>query len=210
MNTQTVKTITLLRHGISTANYEGIAQGQQDYPLHSLGIEQAERLATYWKNTHQEFEQIITSPLKRARDTARIIGAALSIPILEDPQWVERNFGEGEGLTYEQIEEMFSSQKVRWTNFEPIFVNSETEQDLIERASVGIDSLLELDTSNLLLVSHGGILNAALCSILGIPLSKSTRPPGFAFDNTGYTRLIYHEKTTRWIIRFHNASPHLE
>ncbi len=211
MSTTPVKTLTLLRHGLSTANFEGIAQGQKDYPLHPQGVKQVERLVKYWQRTEEAFDRIITSPLQRARETARMIGSTLSIPITEDPVWLERNFGEGEGLTYDQIELRFANNQVRWSNFDPVFPNSESESDLIERAADGIQAILQEEHTRVLVVSHGGILNATLRMLLEIPLRRDgIRPPGFAFENTGFTRISYYNTPTRWVINFHNATPHLE
>lgn len=211
MRNRTVKTLTLLRHGLSTANHDGIAQGQRDYPLHPLGLEQVERLADYWSRNDPSFDLIITSPLIRAKETSRILASALSLQVVEDSRWLERNFGEGEGLAYDQIERHFLDHKVQWSNYEPIFPNSETEFDLIQRASDGLQSILSRVENDVLLVSHGGILNAALRCLLDVPLSREgIRPPGFRFDNTGFTRLRYDAEPRRWVVQFHNARPHLE
>jgi broad specificity phosphatase PhoE len=205
------KTITLLRHGLSTANHEGVVQGQKDYPLHSTGIEQAQHLAIYWSDQGRTFDQIITSPLQRAKDTAVVIAAKLSLPIVEDPIWLERDFGEGEGLTYTQIHDYLSANSMSWTSNEPFFANSETEADLLKRASQGVNTIINNENQVLLIVSHGGILGAAMRSILGIPLPQSdVRPPGFRFDNTGYSELIYFPESSQWQVLAHNLKPHLE
>ncbi len=65
--------ITLLRHGESEGNTSGVLQGQSDYPLTTLGFEQAQRLALYWKANQVKFDLIISSPLLRASQTAEII-----------------------------------------------------------------------------------------------------------------------------------------
>jgi broad specificity phosphatase PhoE len=63
-------TITFLRHGESEGNLSGVIQGQSDYPLTQAGIEQANRLAVYWKSEAVSFNRIISSPLLRASETA--------------------------------------------------------------------------------------------------------------------------------------------
>jgi broad specificity phosphatase PhoE len=205
------KHITFLRHGLSTANHEEIVQGQKDYPLHSCGIEQVQHLANYWADLSRTFDQVITSPLRRAKDTAAAIAASLSIPVIEDPVWLERNFGEAEGLTYTEIQKYLSTNSSDWSSYEPVFPNSETESDLLERASNGVNSLLQNEYRDVLVVSHGGILAAAMRSILGIPIPETKiRPPGFRFDNTGYSELVYFPETSQWQVLVHNIKPHLE
>jgi broad specificity phosphatase PhoE len=205
------KSITFLRHGLSTANYEGVVQGLKDYPLHVSGIEQAQLLAIYWANHGRTYDQIITSPLRRAKDTANVIAEKLSVPLVEDPIWVERDFGEGEGLTYVQMQAYLSANSAGWSNHEPIFTNSETESDLLKRATYGVNSLLNNDNEVVLIVSHGGILGAAMRSILGIPLENTDiRPPSFRFDNTGYSELAFYPEISQWQVLVHNIKPHLE
>jgi broad specificity phosphatase PhoE len=208
---KTEKHITFLRHGLSTANHEGVVQGRKDYPLHSCGIEQVQHLASYWAEAGRTYDQIITSPLRRAKDTAAVIAASLSIPVIEDPVWLERNFGEGEGLPYTEIQTYLSNNLSGWSSYEPVFPNSETESDLLDRATLGVNSLLQNENRDVLIVSHGGILGAAMRSVLGIPLPLTNiRPPGFRFDNTGYSELIYYPETSQWQVLVHNIKPHLE
>jgi broad specificity phosphatase PhoE len=204
-------TFTLLRHGLSTANIKGIAQGQSDYPLHERGVDQAESLAAYWKKSDEVFDIIVSSPLKRALDTAWIIANTQGLYVQEEPLWMERDFGEGEGLSYEEIEKQLTSKASSWSNSRPFFKNSESEHELIERASKAISNAMRLKKKKILIVSHGGILNAALRYVLRISLEDETiRPPGFQYSNTGFSKLIFQPSLSRWRIIFHNATPHLE
>jgi broad specificity phosphatase PhoE len=86
--------VTLLRHAQSEGNARGILQGQSDFPLSEIGIQQAEALAHRWKKEHQHFDCIISSPLSRAQQTAEIIAAALGAPLELDDNWMERNNGQ--------------------------------------------------------------------------------------------------------------------
>ena len=211
MNKRSVKKITFVRHGLSTANHEGIVQGQKDYPLHSKGVKQAELLAHHWADLGRTFDQIITSPLRRAKDTAAVIASTLSTPFVEDPIWLERSFGAAEGKAYTQIGDYLSIKAKGWTRNDPIFMHSETESDLLKRATIGVNSILLENHRDILVVSHGGILGAAMRSILGIPLPQvDIRPPGFHFDNTGYSELSFDPDASRWQILAHNLKPHLE
>jgi broad specificity phosphatase PhoE len=206
-----MKHIVFLRHGLSTANFDGVVQGQKDYALHPLGVMQARQLADYWLKQGRNFDQTICSPLLRAKGTAEIVARALSSPIVEEPIWLERKFGEGEGLTYSQIREHLAGNPNRWSSYKSVFADSESEWELTQRASRGVKALLQSKYTNLLVVSHGGILSAAIRSILGIPLPKDeTRPPGFRFDNTGYTELSFDQDDSRWQILCHNMRSHLE
>lgn len=84
--------IFLVRHGQDTDNATGILNGRRDTELTELGREQARRVAG--KLRDNEVQIIYTSPLKRAYETARIIGTTLGIDeIIADEHLIERDFG---------------------------------------------------------------------------------------------------------------------
>lgn len=70
-----------IRHGESTANARGVVAGWSDEPLTDKGIAQAQAAAATIKATAMTFDRIISSPLSRALDTAKIIAEANDYPI---------------------------------------------------------------------------------------------------------------------------------
>src|SRR4026208_1958995 len=94
---------TLLRHGESVGNVQARWQGQSEDPLTERGRAQARALAERWKSEAEKFDLAISSPLMRARETAEIIAAALNLKVEVDPIWLERDIGEMEGLTADEV-----------------------------------------------------------------------------------------------------------
>ena len=90
--------ITFLRHGESTGNAEKRHQGQADFPLTELGIDQVRKLVKHWQMKGMKFDQAISSPLTRAKQSAEIVTEELDIPLIFDQIWMERNNGELAGL----------------------------------------------------------------------------------------------------------------
>jgi broad specificity phosphatase PhoE len=201
--------ITLLRHGISTANEAGVVQGQLDYPLSDVGVAQAVALAEYWSAQEETFDVILSSPLLRARRTAEIIGAELSVPIEFDPVWMERHMGDGEGLQVDEFERLRQSRP-RASPYEPLFGSGESMWDLHRRAGDALECLMQRPPGKYLVVSHGALLNALLRALLGIAPYGRARLPGFAFGNTAYARLNYDDISGGWQMRAVNATPHLD
>jgi 2,3-bisphosphoglycerate-dependent phosphoglycerate mutase len=191
--------ITLLRHGESEGNLAGVLQGQIDYPLTTPGTEQAQRLASTWKAQNVKYDLIISSPLLRASQTAQIIAASLQSPIQYDHSWMERNFGELQGISLEEI-----NQRVPTVDFflpyDPIGGNGESQLDLYSRASRALQNILRLPAGSYLVVSHGGILNKALYVIMGITPQGHYNSPIFHFGNAGYAQFRYNSSTRQWAV----------
>ena len=97
--------ICLVRHGETDWNAIGKLQGRTDIPLNETGIFQAEKCGEYLKESEWDF--IITSPLNRAKQTAEIIKRKIDVPLLEMDHFVERHFGEAEGMTLQEISAAF-------------------------------------------------------------------------------------------------------
>ena len=89
--------IFVVRHGQTEWNALEKLQGQTDIELNEVGREQAQITGEQIKN--ENIDLIITSPLKRARETAEIINKNFNAPIIEDKRLMERGYGELEGKT---------------------------------------------------------------------------------------------------------------
>src|SRR5690242_10734923 len=87
-----MNTIYFVRHGENPANLtREFSHHRVDYGLTLAGIRQAHETAAYFRN--QGIDAVYTSPLKRARETAEIIGEALGLPVLEREDFREVNTG---------------------------------------------------------------------------------------------------------------------
>ena len=95
--------ILLTRHGQTEWNALGKLQGRQDIKLNEVGKEQA--LTTGEKIKNEKIDIIITSPLKRARETAEIINKQFNVEIVEDDRLMERCYGDFEGITKVELKE---------------------------------------------------------------------------------------------------------
>ena len=86
----------LVRHGETEWNRERRIQGVSDIPLNDTGRAQAAALGDILVG--HNFDLIVSSPLSRADETARIIAQRLGMPApITVPDLIERNYGEGEG-----------------------------------------------------------------------------------------------------------------
>jgi broad specificity phosphatase PhoE len=191
--------ITLLRHGESEGNSAGVLQGQSDYPLTDAGLEQARQLASYWKSIDMKFDLIISSPLRRAAQTADIIANFLKVPIEFDPGWKERNFGKLQGFNLRELDHLTPPVDF-FHPYAPIGGNGESQLELYLRAGRALQNILRQPPGSYLVVSHGGILNKTLYVIMGITPQGHYNSPIFHFGNTGYAQLRYNSDTRQWAV----------
>ena len=98
--------ILVLRHGQSVADIENRYEGRADFPLTEFGREQAQRAAR-WIVANYPPTVIVASPLKRASETARIVGAACGLAVIFDEGLMEFNSGAIAGLLYEEANRLY-------------------------------------------------------------------------------------------------------
>lgn len=144
--------ICIVRHGETDWNSLGKLQGRVDIPLNSIGILQAEECRDFLKLT--DWNVIITSPLKRAKETAEIINKEINSCIIEMVDFIERHYGEAEGMTVTERNTAFPNRNYPY---------QEDRQLLTKRVLDGIKKINQLyHGKNVLLVAHGGVINTIL------------------------------------------------
>ena len=170
-----------------------------DYPLNSQGIDQANRLAAFWKSNGLSFDLIISSPLQRAARTAEIIATQLKAPIQFDAAWKERHFGQLQGEPLERIKQYIPAVDF-FHPYDPIGSDGESQLELYNRACMAIQNIVRQPAGAYLVVSHGGILNKALYAIMGITPQGHYNSPIFHFGNLAYAQLRYNSATRQWAV----------
>ena len=198
---------TFLRHGESVGNAESRWQGQSDYPLTAKGRAQARALAERWKSETIRFDLAIASPLGRARETAEIVASAVGMNLELDPIWMERDIGEMEGLTAEEVRQ--KPQPPYTTPYDSIGGDGEGDWELFLRAGQALHDLLHKPAGSYLIVSHGGMLNQVMHAIVGIAPHVDPSGVRFRFENTAFARIYYFPHQHRWAIDAVNDHAHL-
>jgi broad specificity phosphatase PhoE len=201
--------LTLLRHGESTGNVQGLLQGQADYELSPFGRQQTQRLAKRWTAEAAYFERIISSPLTRALQTAEIIATALNVSIEIDPDWMERDFGKLSGriLSEEDLKSLRRSFKIP---SEPLGETGESQWDAYHRVERAVINILQRPPGRYLVVAHGGIINQALHYILGLSPRPGSDGPRFILSNSAFASLSYAPNGQIWRLFGLNDNQHLE
>lgn len=198
---------TLLRHGESTGNAQGIFQGQAEFDLSEIGEAQARALAKRWLEEEVTFDQIISSPSVRARQTAEIIAEYLSLPIEFDPDWKEINNGVYAGLTQDEIAERYAFPDFM-TPYEAIGESGESSWDLYLRAGRVVQELVSQPAGKYLIVTHGGFLTRVLYAMLGILPQANFAGARFRFRNAAFAIVYYDPARHIWLLERLNDRAH--
>ena len=199
--------ITLLRHGESVGNAESRWQGQADFPLTDTGRAQARALAERWKTERVNFDLVLASPLMRAKETAQIIAATLSVTIEFEPLWLERDTGEYSGLTAHEVRQNFTPPPFS-TPYDPVGIDGEGDWELFLRAGQALQSLLKREPARYLIVSHGGLLNQFMHAVIGVAPQVNDSGTRFRFGNTAFAQLMYYPHQHRWAVDRLNDHAH--
>lgn len=155
-----------VRHGETVGNVQSLCQGHIDFPLTTKGEAQALEAAETLRG--QGIVRVATSPLGRARATARVIAECLGIAKIDEyPALIERGWGELEGrhnslmFAQEELERLPSwNGKYDYSGIEP-------KGELLDRITAVMDEVLAGGIP-VVIVGHGRFFNA-LCEVLGIP-----------------------------------------
>lgn len=140
-----------VRHGQSLWNVENKICGATDIPLTETGRKQAKDTADIIISSKISADEILYSPLSRAKETALIISDATGIPATEEPLLFEQNFGMYEGTARDGLE--FKKAKAQFLsnygNGESMFRLAQRIYNLLDR--------IKASTKTYILVAHNGI-----------------------------------------------------
>jgi broad specificity phosphatase PhoE len=196
-----------LRHGESSGNSGGYFQGQDDFPLNETGHAQATALADRWLNEKLKFNLVLSSPLSRAAQTAGIIAEALGTTVELDQVWMERHNGKLTGLKREAGQHLYPQPL--FSNIYQNFADTgEGDWQLFLRAGQALHGLINRPLGKYLVVTHGGLLNQLMYSILGITPQSNYSGARFRFENTGFAAFIYFPNEHRWQVDIINDHSH--
>ncbi|MCU1505225.1 MAG: histidine phosphatase family protein [Microbacteriaceae bacterium] len=163
----------LVRHGETDWNRERRIQGSTDIPLNATGREQARRTGRLLARRH--WDGIVSSPLSRASETARIIASEAGLP---EPELlsgiVERSYGKAEGLTEAELSHLFPGD-IR-------VPGRESREHVASRVIPALVGLAERKLGrHFIVTTHGGVIRAVLNTVApgspahrGVPITNGS------------------------------------
>ncbi len=141
----------VVRHGETVWNKEGRVQGITDIPLTEKGISDALKLRDLVKSLN--IDVVISSPLKRAIETAKLI-TDYRFPINIDDRIKERDWGLNEGANINEVDRIDCWDVILNTKVQ----NIESIQDFMYRVSEFIEDIkVRFKDKNVLVVTHSAV-----------------------------------------------------
>jgi len=140
--------------------------------LSADGHEQVERIRD--RLTGEKIDAIYSSDLKRASVTAEVISTGHDVDIETCPELREMNYGDIEGLTFEEIGYRYPELWEMIINFDfrLNFPGGESWNGFTKRTITFLDRLNKhAPEETILIVSHSGPLRVLVCRLLGIDQS---------------------------------------
>ena len=183
--------VLLFRHGETDANIGRIWQGRGDGNLTAKGRAQAEQLAL----TAADLDRVLTSPARRAQDTAAAVASRQKLETEVVADLVEIDLGSWEGLTGSEAKEMAPALFKRIYvdgRDEPRGVTGESFVDAGERLGRVIDEAAATSPNQTVgMFTHGGVTKAYVAGLLGIGFAGRDRIP--MMGNAASARIEFHD-----------------
>jgi broad specificity phosphatase PhoE len=152
--------VYVVRHGETEWSLSGQHTGVTDIPLTDNGRAVARRLRPVL--AEQSFQLVLTSPLRRARETCELAGLGSRAAV--EPDLHEWNYGEYEGLTSEQIHD----QQPGWMIFRDGCPGGETPKDIGARVDRVIARVRNA-SGDVALFAHGHVFRVLVARWIGLP-----------------------------------------
>lgn len=166
----------LVRHGKDDDTVRG---GWSQQPLTDEGEVQAAELAVFVQKSGLGIQQVYSSDLLRAMQTAQIIADSLRLPIVPKPEFREVNNGNLAGIKNELAAEQYPGLYWNTLAWEQQYPGGESPKEFYERIRCAWD-VLQKDilerNENVMLVTHGGVMHVILSIVKGEIYSNQASP----------------------------------
>ena len=193
--------VTFIRHGATIYTEADRLSDKDNYPpLNETGKEEMEAVSQWIKKRGLMVDKIYSSPETRVTQSARILSKICKQDFEVIPDLTAKKSGTWSGLSFEQIEEKYPKELDAYHNDRGNFVmpNGESVIQFNERTNNIIEKIVEEnDSSRIIIITHGEVIQSAVAKILHIPADYQTRiiiPTGSATQISyfkGWSVLVY-------------------
>ncbi|ANE08942.1 histidine phosphatase family protein [Corynebacterium glutamicum] len=182
--------LILLRHGQTEYNATSRMQEQLDTELSDLGFQQAASAASVL--VQKNITHVFSSDLSRAFNTASAVAALIDAEVRVDKRLRETHLGEWQAKTHTEVDSEYPGARAQWRH-DPQWAppGGKSRVDVARRARQVVDELMvsldDWDEGTVLIVAHGGTINALTSNLLD--LAYDQYPMFSGLGNTCWAQL---------------------
>ncbi len=168
--------LVLVRHGSTVHSAERRFSGRNDLPLDPAGSAQAAALAARIRE-FGEIAALVSSPLRRARQTADWLASALRVDVVDNDGFAEVDFGEWEGMSFAEIRARDAAALAAWLDSADLAPpGGESQNALAQRVREARDSIVAAHPgATIVVVTHVSPIKSLVRSALDAPPSSLYR-----------------------------------
>lgn len=173
-------TLVLVRHGVTDHTVHKRFSGglaSSNPPLTEEGRAQARATGEWLQPLAGDLTRIVSSPVRRTRETAEELAALLSLDVSVEPGVAEMEFGSWDGLTYAEVHERFPDDLSSWLgDLDSAPHGGESLRAVQARVLEGRDRLLAAHAGEtLVVVSHVTPIKVLVADAVGATLDAAYR-----------------------------------
>jgi len=187
----------IVRHGETDTNYEGRINGMStDKPLNAKGIAQVEELKKYIDIN--KFDEIYSSPMKRAMQTAEILNQNVH-EIKQDKRLYEADYGSWDGLKeselHDKYPDVFDENNYLLPGYTKYAKNGEEYADVYKRVEDFMDDMAKKGDEKIMVVCHGFVSRSFMKVVTGAQnISQIIQP-----DNAGVSKFVISDSGVKYM-----------
>jgi len=168
--TGTPATLLLVRHGETPLSAEKRFSGRGDASLTDRGLEQARAVAARL-SSYRDVAAVVSSPLRRAMQTASVVAAELGLDVVAEEGLMETDFGSWEGATFAEVRTRWPKEMQAWLDDPAVAPpGGESFVATFARVTAARERLLRsYDGDRVVVVSHVTPIKAIVREALGAP-----------------------------------------
>jgi probable phosphoglycerate mutase len=175
-----VTTLVLVRHG-STAHtadkrFSGGLAGSNP-PLTDEGRAQVREVADWLAPLAEAVDVVVTSPVRRTRESAEIVAERLGLDLVEEPGFAEMEFGAWDGLTFAEVDQKWPDDLAAWISSVDVAPSGgESFRQVHDRVLAGLRRVLtSYAGGTVIVVSHVTPIKALVSHAVDAPLTSLFR-----------------------------------
>ena len=173
-------TLVLVRHGVTDHTVGKLFSGGLDSanpPLNDEGREQARATGEWLAPLSGTFDAVVSSPVRRTRETAEILAQFFDLEIDEEPGIAEMEFGTWDGMSFTEVHEQYPDEISSWLgDLESAPHGGESFRAVEKRVLEGRDRIVSSYAGQTVVcVSHVTPIKTLVADALGAPLEAVYR-----------------------------------